>query len=140
MLLNLRFPALGQRLKQNRLNISIYNSKQFQVISNTNSQERQQESLIIGRRKPAVDFQNKFKLNSSDFDKVKTSASVMLRGRTGNKRASPGHRTNRFSNYGDPCTDYLNNPMFHSLQTQGLYNITITTPTTPHTGHSRRKR
>jgi len=92
------------------------------VISNTNSQERQQESLIIGRRKPAVDFQNKFKLNSSDFDKVKTSASVMLRGRTGNKRNSPGHRTNRFSNYCDPCTDYLNNPMFHSLHTRGRYS------------------
>jgi len=91
------------------------------VIS-SNSQERQQESLSIGRRKPAVDFQNKFKLNSSDFDKVKTSASVMLRGRPANKRASPGHRTNRFSNYCDPCTDYLNNPMFHTLHTRGRYS------------------
>jgi len=91
------------------------------VISDT-TQERQQESLIIGRRKQTGDFQNKFKLNS-DFDRVKSSASVMLRGRTqGNKRASPTHRTNRFSNYCDPCTDYLNSPMFHSLHARGRYS------------------
>ena len=51
----------------------------MQVIT-TVSQDRQQESLIIGRRKPGVDFQNKFKL-SNDFERVKTS--VMLRGRGG---------------------------------------------------------
>ena len=88
------------------------------------SQDRQQDSLIIGRRKPAVDFQNKFKL-SNDFERVKTS--VMLRGRGGvgvgaNKRGAQGIRSNRFSNYCDPCTDYLNNPMFHSLHTRGRYS------------------
>ena len=73
--------------------------------------------MIIGRRKPTVEFQNKFKLNS-DFERVKNS--VMLRGRAGNKRVSSSHRqTNRFSNYCDPCTDYLNSPMFHSLHTRG---------------------
>jgi len=86
----------------------------------TVSQERQQDNLIIGRRKPGVDLQNKFKLNN-DFDRVKTSAGMMLRGR-GNKRGNQGIRRDRFTNYCDPCTDYLNNPMFHSLHTRGRYS------------------
>lgn len=48
----------------------------------------------------------------------KTSGSLVL---PDYSRRLPGNRR-RFSNYCDPCTDYLNNPMFESLQPRRYWN------------------
>jgi len=92
-----------------------------------------QDSLIIGeRRREIIESPKKYSMTSYKVESVMKSANVVLRGRSGNRRnphigghALGGHRSgnnNRFSNYCDPCTDYLNNPMFHSLHMRGRYN------------------
>ena len=124
--------------------IRAYHPILLQVIS-CNSPERQPESLIIGKRKPSLEFQfqNKFRLGGDMLGGVAAGLgrgprggggnNVILRGagkmvgggnnnnRYKHKRQSPssgpvsGHYTNT---YCDPCTDYLNNPMFHSLHSR----------------------
>merc|ERR1719228_141933 len=90
-------------------------------VDSSNREERSQDSLVIGRSKSRVEIPNKYKL-ATDLGTVKTSASVMLRGGSQNKRNIPAHLVNRFSNYCDPCTNYLNNPMFHSLHSRGRHS------------------
>jgi len=142
---DLNVSVVFQHLAENYVN---------KVIS-CNSPERQPESLIIGKRKPSLEFQfqNKFRLGGELLGGVgvgrgsRQPRDVILRqgkliggiggGGGGNnnnnrykhqtKRQGPpsssqpvsGHYTNT---YCDPCTDYLNNPMFHSLHSRGRYS------------------
>ena len=113
--------------------------------------DRQQpESLIIGKRKPSLEFQfqNKFRLGSELLPRPRNN--VIIRGKmiggvagigslggsvggvgvggnnNNNNRYKQRHQATRgnqhYSSYCDPCTDYLNSPMFHSLHTRWVVN------------------
>ena len=107
----------------------------LQVIS-SNTVERQPESLIIGKRKPSLEFQfqNKFRLGGEILPRARSN-NVIVRGKmigggvagglggTANNRYKPRQASRHsysasMSPVCDPCTDYLNNPMFHSLHSR----------------------
>ena len=114
----------------------------FQVIS-SDSVERQPESLIIGKRKPSLglelQFQNKFRLGNEVLPK-QGRKNVIIRGKMiggaggrggGSQSGVGGGNNNRYkqtrhpphySSYCDPCTDYLNSPMFQSLHSRWVDN------------------
>ena len=113
----------------------------MQVLS-ASAAERQQpapESLIIGKRKPSLEFQfqNKFRLGGEVLPRARNNNVILRQGKMigggggmlgggGNNRyktgqarqgdRGPGIGYN--SAYCDPCTDYLNNPMFRSLHSR----------------------
>ena len=114
-----------------------FTSRLLQVISKSIS-ERQapEESLIIGKRKPILEFQfqNKFRLGGEMMPRL--GSNVILRqgkiiggdGLLGvNNRYNTGRQDRQAgrvysSAYCDPCTDYLNNPMFRSLHSRWAAN------------------
>ena len=95
----------------------------------SNTVERQPESLIIGKRKPSLEFQfqNKFRLGGEIIPRARSNnvivRSKMIGGGSvgigvgSNNRYKP-RQTHYSSPVYDPCTDYLNNPMFHSLHSR----------------------
>ena len=115
----------------------------LQVIS-ASTTERQQapESLIIGKRKPTLEFQfqNKFRLGGEVLPRPRSNNVILRQGKMigggggmlgggGNNRyktqARQGDRGTGLgynSAYCDPCTDYLNNPMFRSLHSRWADN------------------
>merc|ERR1712080_440190 len=86
-------------------------------------------SFQIGSQRPAIIYQNGYnKRNKVSSNNGKhnpdhnhgysnnSSRNGSLSSRNGNGGNNRGSvMTRRFSNYADPCTDYLNNPMFDSL-------------------------
>ena len=82
----------------------------FQVVSENSNDDSQEERLMIGRGKAGMERQR-----------------IVVSGRRGKIREGIeegfGRKSNgKISNYYDPCTDYLNNPMFHSLHNRGRHN------------------
>ena len=116
----------------------------LQVISASTAerQQSQQESLIIGKRKPSLEFQfqNKFRLGGEVLPRPRNNNVILRQGKMigggGGMLGSGGN--NRYNNqarqadrgkglgynsaYCDPCTDYLNNPMFRSLHSRWAAN------------------
>jgi len=130
---DLNVSVVFQHLAENYVN---------KVIS-SDSVERQPESLIIGKRKPSLglelQFQNKFRLGNEVLPK-QGRKNVIIRGKMiggaggrggGSQSGVGGGNNNRYkqtrhpphySSYCDPCTDYLNSPMFQSLHSRGRYS------------------
>ena len=102
----------------------------LQVISSNSVDRQQPESLIIGKRKPSLEFQfqNKFRLGGEMIGRPRNNVIMRGSGVGGDNRmaralsgTNPGHRykpRQYATSYCDPCTDYLNNPMFHSLHSR----------------------
>ena len=116
----------------------------LQVISASTAerQQSQQESLIIGKRKPSLEFQfqNKFRLGGEVLPRPRNNNVILRQGKMigGGGGMLGGRGNNRYNNqarqadrgkglgynsaYCDPCTDYLNNPMFRSLHSRWAAN------------------
>lgn len=98
----------------------------LQVVSGKEMQERRGEGLqIIGRRAGEGGGRAAPILQHRLPKPGKPGGGVTVRpGQQpgqGGQRLGPGRP--RYTNYcSDPCTDYLNNPMFHSLHSRGRYS------------------
>jgi len=98
-------------------------------------------SFQIGSQRPAIIYQNGYNkhdkrnksnnnhkgnnnhnnhFNGYSNDSSRNGSLSSRNGNGGNNRGS-NMMTRRFSNYADPCTDYLNNPMFDSLHSGRRY-------------------
>jgi len=76
------------------------------VVSEKCTDESQGERLMIGRGKTRMEWQRK-----------------AVSGRRGRGYVEDDvKKKSKHGNYYDPCTDYLNNPMFHSLHSRGQHN------------------
>ena len=107
---------IGQtNLKHQDSNQRLYNhhsQQQYHHNNHFNNHYNNNNNNSYHQRKNGAIFNHHNNHNGMMGDHVDYSGRIKL----GGGGMNGGRR--KFSNYADPCTDYLNNPMFDSLQTR----------------------